>query len=93
MSEIQEEPDEDYEENLTKILDKALDYANPVQTEGALEVEEIEDSDELRSLFSQRRDHALTEIQPAVIACIKPSLHTLRVSNAIRKIGRNARNL
>jgi hypothetical protein len=50
VSEIQEEPDEDYEENFSKILNKALDYGNPVQTEGGIEVEEIEDSD-LQNLF------------------------------------------
>lgn len=30
VSEIQEEPDEDYEENFSKILNKALDYGNPI---------------------------------------------------------------
>lgn len=60
VSEIQEEPEEDYEENFSKILNKALDF-NPVQTEGGIEVEEIEDS-ELHNLFDQQRDHALSEI-------------------------------
>lgn len=30
VSEIQEEPDEDYDDNFSKIINKALDIGNPV---------------------------------------------------------------
>ena len=90
VSEIQEEPDEDYEENFSKILNKALDYDNQIQTEGGLEVEEIEEST-IHNLFEDR-NHALSEIQTSVKTNIKPSLHTLRITTALKNIGQGDKN-
>ncbi|CDW86747.1 UNKNOWN [Stylonychia lemnae] len=84
VSEIQEEPDEDYEENLSKILNKALDIGNPIQTEG-IEVEEIGDSD--INLFQGCRGHALSELEPSTQS--KPPLGNLKMSMALRKIAKN----
>lgn len=63
VSEIQEEPDEDQDENLSKILTKALDIGNPIQTEG-IEVEEICDS-EMNLFHGLSRGHALSELEPS----------------------------
>eukprot|EP00347_Sterkiella_histriomuscorum_P011226 403373262 len=64
VSEILEEADEDYEDNFSKIMNKALDIGNPIQTEG-IEIEEIGDSDlNIFQTNSSRRGHALSEIEP-----------------------------
>lgn len=63
VSEIQEEPDEDYEENFSKILTKVLDFENPIQTEAALEIEEINNSVDI-NIFD-RGNLALSDLLPS----------------------------